>query len=268
MMHCDVVTLFPQMFEALTDYGVTGRAVKRGLVNVNCINPRDFTEDVHRTVDDRPFGGGPGMIMKMAPLDKACQSIVAKLDAGQLSAGQSEKKPRVIYFSPQGKPLTQSMAQAFSEESHLILIAGRYEGVDERFIEKWVTDEISLGDYILTGGELPAMVFLDSVIRLRPNVLGHVDSADQDSFSEQLHGLLDCPHYTRPEHYEGREVPKVLLSGNHEKIRQWRQKLSLERTLVRRPDLIDSIDGLDHTMDESTLLTSLESRAIQAREKD
>lgn len=257
-MHCDVITLFPQMFEALTNYGVTGRAVKRGLVEVNCINPRDFTEDVHRTVDDRPFGGGPGMIMKMAPLDKACQMIEQK----------QGRKPRVVYFSPQGVPLTQNLAKSFVNDEHLVLLAGRYEGVDERFVDKWVTDEISLGDYILTGGELPAMVFLDAVIRLCPNVLGHAHSADQDSFSDDLHGLLDCPHYTRPEVYDGREVPKVLLSGNHAKIRQWRQKQSLERTLVRRPDLIDSIEGVDHTMDVNTLLTSLESRAIQARDKD
>lgn len=225
-MKIAVVTLFPEMFSALTDCGVTGRAVKDGKVEVRCFNPRDYTSDRHRTVDDRPYGGGPGMLMMIEPLEKALAE--ARGWAGGAAA-------RVIYLSPQGQLLRSGVVKELSQGGNLVLIAGRYEGIDERFIQRHVDEEWSIGDYVLSGGELPAMVLMDAVIRQLPGVLGHEDSAEQDSFAA---GLLDCPHYTRPEHYGDLAVPEVLLSGNHERIRRWRLQQSLLRTWQRRPELL------------------------------
>ena len=227
-MWAGVVTLFPEMFAALTEYGVTGRAVKRGQLSVEFSNPREHAHDRHRTVDDRPFGGGPGMLMKVEPLLEAIEAIRQK----------APSPPRVIYLSPQGQPLTQQRAQELAEMDSLVLLCGRYEGIDERIIEMCVDEELSIGDYVLSGGELGAMVVLDAVTRLIPGVLGHADSAVEDSFTE---GWLDCPHYTRPEEFEERRVPEVLLSGNHELIRRWRLKQSLGRTWQRRPALLKDL---------------------------
>lgn len=210
-----VISLFPEMFRALTEYGVSGRAVKQEKVSVTCWNPRDFTHDNYQTVDDRPYGGGPGMLMKIQPLRDA-------IHAAKAAAGEGAK---VIYLSPQGRKLDQQGVLELAQHDKLILVAGRYEGIDERLIEREIDEEWSLGDFVLSGGELAAMTLMDAVIRLVPGVLGHEQSAQQDSFMD---GLLDCPHYTRPEVYEGQAVPDVLLSGNHEKIRQWRLKQSLE----------------------------------------
>jgi tRNA (guanine37-N1)-methyltransferase len=223
-----VITLFPEMFEPFTKQGVTGRAVKSGKLQVDCFNPRDFTQDRHRTVDDRPYGGGPGMLMMVKPLEDAIAA--AKEKAGD--------KVKVIYLSPQGKQLKQSGAKALADNDQMILLCGRYEGIDERVIERHVDEEISIGDYVLSGGELPAMVLIDAIARLVPGVLGHQASALEDSFAN---GLLDCPHYTRPEVLDGNPVPEVLLSGNHEKIRQWRLEQSLLRTLQRRPELLNNL---------------------------
>jgi len=224
-MQFGVISIFPEMFQALTASGVTGRAVSKGLVGIECWNPRDFTTDRHQTVDDRPYGGGPGMLMKVEPLEKAIAASKAKLGANS----------KVIYLSPQGKQLTQQGAESLAKEDSLIFLAGRYEGVDERLIQAQVDEEWSIGDYVLSGGELAAMVMMDSIIRLVPEVLGHDMSAVEDSFVD---GLLDCPHYTRPEVYEGESVPHVLLSGNHKKIERWRLKQALGRTWQRRPDLL------------------------------
>lgn len=223
-----VVSLFPDMFAPFTQQGVIGRAVKSGKLAVDTFNPRDFTTDRHRTVDDRPYGGGPGMLMMVQPLTEAIQA--AKHVGGE--------KSRVIYLSPQGKPLDQQDVQRLANIDRTILICGRYEGVDERVIESHVDEEISIGDYVLSGGELPAMVLMDAVARLVPGVLGHKASAIEDSFTD---GLLDCPHYTRPEVLNGQSVPEVLLSGDHEKIRQWRLMQSLGRTWQRRPELLNHL---------------------------
>jgi len=223
----DIVTLFPEMFDAL-ECGISGRALKQGLASINCWNPRDYTQDVHRTVDDRPYGGGPGMLMKVEPLRAA-------IDAARREVPHS----RVIYLTPQGRPLTQDALQQFSTQSGVILLAGRYEGVDERLLETEIDEEWSVGDYVLSGGELPAMILMDAVIRLLPGALGHQDSALQES---HVDGLLDCPHYTRPEMIDGMSVPKVLLSGDHEAIRLWRLQQSLGRTWLRRPELLEKRD--------------------------
>ncbi|MEX0615512.1 MAG: tRNA (guanosine(37)-N1)-methyltransferase TrmD [Methylophaga sp.] len=224
-MHLGVISLFPEMFKAVTDFGVTGRAVKNGRLQVTVWNPRDFTDDKHRTVDDRPYGGGPGMVMKVAPL-------LAAIDDAKTLLGEDSK---VIYLSPQGKPLTQVALGELVQQKSLILLAGRYEGIDERLIKQHVDEEWSIGDYVLSGGELPAMVMIDGMARLLPGVLGDAESAEQDSFMD---GLLDHPHYTRPEQLEGDTVPPVLLGGDHEAIRKWRLKQSLGRTWLRRPDLL------------------------------
>ena len=223
-----VVTLFPEMFEAVSRFGVTGRAVRNGSIEVECWNPRDFTHDKHRTVDDRPYGGGPGMLMKVQPLRDA-------IHAAKAAAGDEEVK--VIYLSPQGRRLDHNGVQELATRKKLILVAGRYEGIDERLIETEIDEEWSLGDFVLSGGELPAMTMIDAVSRLVPGVLGHQDSAVEDSFAD---GLLDCPHYTRPEQFDGMQVPEVLLGGNHEEIRRWRLKQQLGRTWKRRPELLDS----------------------------
>lgn len=228
-MRISIVTIFPDMIRAVTDFGITRRAVDTGLLEVSTVNPRDFTEDKHRTVDDRPFGGGPGMVMKVAPLQGAIRA--AKQAAG--------KDAKVIYLSPQGRTLDQAAVEQLAQEQALVLIAGRYEGVDERLIEAEVDEQFSIGDYVLSGGELPAMVLLDSVARRLPGVLGHEDSAEQDSFTGDYVNLLDCPHYTRPEVFEGKAVPEVLLSGNHAAIERWRRKQALGRTATRRPDLLE-----------------------------
>ncbi len=238
-MQFGIISLFPEMFQAITESGVTSRAVSKGLISINCWNPRDFTVDKYQTVDDRPYGGGPGMLMKVEPLKQAIAAAKAKLG--------SESK--VIYLSPQGKQLTQSRAGKLAQEKqNLIFLAGRYEGVDERLIQTHVDEEWSIGDYVLSGGELAAMVMMDTIIRLVPGVLGHDLSAVEDSFVD---GLLDCPHYTRPEDHNGLKVPDVLLSGNHEKIKQWRLKQALGRTWQRRPDLLAKRELSD---DEQALL--------------
>jgi tRNA (guanine37-N1)-methyltransferase len=220
------------MFEAVTAHGVTARAVKRGLLSVTCVNPRDFTEDVHRTVDDRPYGGGPGMVMMVEPLLAAIREAKHRVVA---SCECDDADVRVVYLSPQGKQFSQPVAAATATLPGLVLVAGRYEGLDERLISLAIDEEWSLGDYVLSGGEIAAMAVIDAVGRLLPGVLGHASSADEDSFSD---GLLDCPHYTRPEVYQGLAVPAVLLGGNHSLIRRWRRKQSLGRTFLRRPDLL------------------------------
>lgn len=224
-MRFDVITLFPDLFRILSDQGVTGRALARGLAELHLWNPRDFTHDVHRTVDDRPYGGGPGMVMKVEPLREAIR-------AARAAAPQS----RVAYLSPQGRVLDQAAMLEIVARPGWILLAGRYEGVDERLIESHVDEEWSIGDYVLSGGELPAMVVMDAVIRLLPGALGHVDSARQDS---HMDGLLDCPHYTRPERIEEGSVPSVLLGGDHAAIERWRLRQALGRTWRRRPDLLE-----------------------------
>ena len=224
-MRFGVVTIFPEMFDALIDFGVTGRAIREGIAEVGFWNPRDHAQDRHRSVDDRPYGGGPGMVMSAPPL-------VAAIREAKAAVGVEAK---VLYLSPQGPRLTQAKAEALAAGGALVLVAGRYEGIDERVIESVIDEEVSIGDYVLSGGELPAMVLMDAVIRLLPGALGHSESAAQDSFTE---GLLDCPHYTRPEVFEGSAVPEVLMSGDHEKIRRWRLEQSRRRTAERRPDLM------------------------------
>jgi tRNA (guanine37-N1)-methyltransferase len=225
MMKFGVVTLFPDMLDGITKYGITSRAVKKGFIDVLSWNPRDFTEDVHRTVDDRPYGGGPGMVMMIDPLKKAIHQAKAEL-------GQDAK---VVYLSPQGKPFNQAKARALSENGNLILVAGRYEGIDQRLIDHEIDEEISIGDFVVSGGELPAMMLIDAVARCIPSVLGHQDSAVEDSFFD---GLLDHPHYTRPESNGEDKVPDVLLSGNHKKIKAWRLQQALGQTWLKRPDLL------------------------------
>jgi tRNA (guanine37-N1)-methyltransferase len=224
-----VITLFPEMFAALTQAGVSGRAVRNQLCRVSFRDPRDFTQDNYRTVDDRPFGGGPGMVMLAEPLDLALTA--AKAAARREGAGS----PRLIYLSPQGRRLDQALVEELAVEPALVLLAGRYEGIDERLFARHALEEVSIGDYVLSGGELPAMVLLDAVIRQLPGALGHADSAKEDSFAD---GLLDCPHYTRPEQYLGLDVPGVLKSGDHAAIARWRLKQALARTRARRPDLL------------------------------
>jgi len=233
-----VVSLFPDMFRAVSEYGITGRAVSRGLSVVECWNPRDYTHDRHRTVDDRPYGGGPGMLMKIQPLRDAIDAAREVAPAGS----------PVVYLSPQGRRFDQALAAKLAALPGMVLLCGRYEGIDERLIQREVDLEVSLGDFVLSGGELPAMVLIDAVTRLLPGALGHALSAEQDSFAD---GLLDCPHYTRPEVYEGEAVPAILLGGNHEAIRRWRLKQSLGRTRERRPDLLEA---RELTSEEQALL--------------
>lgn len=228
-----VVTLFPEMFAAITQSGITRRALEEGLWWLEAVNPRDFTNDNHRTVDDRPYGGGPGMVMMPGPLELALAAARNKASA----AGAA--RSRVIYLSPQGRPLTHrrvmELADAAQAGQALVLLCGRYEGIDERLIGRCVDEEISIGDFVLSGGEIPAMALLDAVVRQLPGVLNDAESAAQDSF---VAGLLDCPHYTRPEEYAGQRVPDVLLSGHHEAIRRWRLQQALGRTWRRRPELL------------------------------
>ena len=232
MIHFDAVTLFPEMFDAVTRSGITRRAFEGQLYELVLWNPRDFSTNAYRSVDDRPYGGGPGMVMMPEPLEKALKAARQR----QRSSGVRESK--VIYFTPQGRPLDHALVGELGRHEGLILLAGRYEGVDERLIDRQADYEISIGDYVLSGGELPAMVLMDALIRQLPGVLGASESARQDSF---VNGLLDCPHYTRPEVYEGLAVPQVLLSGNHAEIERWRMKQSLGRTWSRRPELMSKL---------------------------
>jgi len=230
-LRVDVITIFPEMVRHALDEGIIGRAVDRDVVDIRVRDLRDFTTDRHRTVDDVPFGGGPGMVLKPEPLFRAVAAIQAERGAGA-----------VVLMSPQGRALTHGEAARFSRMERLIVICGRYEGVDERVVEALVTDEISIGDYVLTGGELPALVFVDAVVRLVPGVVGDQQSVAEDSFAA---GVLDHPHYTRPADFEGRAVPPVLLSGHHGEIDKWRRRERLRRTLERRPDLLERAEGLE-----------------------
>jgi tRNA (guanine37-N1)-methyltransferase len=225
-MRIDVITLFPELVKQVIGCGVVGRAAKSGLLRLECWNPRDFTLDKHRTVDDRPYGGGPGMLMKVQPLKDTIRAL-----------RQQNPDGRLIYLSPQGRPVTQDMLVRQSELQSLAFLCGRYEGIDQRLIEQQVDEEWSIGDYVISGGELAAMVCIDAIARLIPGALGHDQSAMQDSFSD---GLLDCPHYTRPEIIDGLAVPEVLLNGNHRQIEDWRLRQSLGRTWLRRPDLLEA----------------------------
>ena len=230
-MLIQAVTLFPEMFRSIVEYGVTGRARKQNLWQFSAINPRQFADNKLGYIDDRPFGGGAGMVMMAEPLCKAVEF-----------AKQSSLEPaRVIYLSPQGAPLTHKKVVELSQLSHLVLLCGRYEGVDERVLQSCVDEEISIGDFVVSGGELPAMMLMDAVLRFVPDVLGDMASAEQDSFAD---GLLDYPHYTRPAEFQGMGVPEVLTSGNHALIAEWRLEQSLRRTLMRRPDLLEKRDLL------------------------
>ena len=228
-MNIYLISLFPELIQQAAAFGVLGRAIRQQQLNLQCFNPRDYTEDKHRTVDDRPYGGGPGMLMKVEPLAKAI--MAAKDEAGENS--------KVVYMSPQGQQINQQLVvKTAALQEDLILIAGRYEGIDERLIDSLVDEEWSIGDYVLSGGEFAALVVVDAITRLIPGVLGDDESAIQDSF---MHGLLDCPHYTRPELIDDQTVPKVLLSGDHKAIKRWRLKQALGRTWLRRPDLLDAM---------------------------
>ena len=228
-MQMQVVTIFPDMINTIAEYGVVGRAVERKLISLECRNPRDFTVDAHRTVDDRPYGGGPGMVMKYEPAAAAIAAAKEKLPAGA----------PVVCMSPQGAHFDQATAQRCAGLPGIVLLAGRYEGIDERLIESLVDEELSLGDFVMSGGEIAAMAVIDAVARLLPGVLGDEASASQDSF---MNGLLDHPHYTRPEDIEGRRVPEVLLSGDHARIARWRYQQALGRSFERRPDLVEKLD--------------------------
>ncbi|MDF0604236.1 tRNA (guanosine(37)-N1)-methyltransferase TrmD [Neisseriaceae bacterium TC5R-5] len=241
-MQIDVVSLFPEMFDSIARFGVSQRALDLGIWGFQAWNPRDFTHDNYRRIDDRPYGGGPGMVMQIEPLQQALTA--ARQRQQQLGVMESH----TVYLSPQGSALTHNRVLALSQRPGLVLLCGRYEGVDERLIEREVDEEISIGDYVLSGGELPAMVLMDAVVRLLPGVLNDAQSAYEDSF---VTGLLDCPHYTRPEEYQGMPVPEVLLSGNHALIAQWRLQQALGRTWQRRPDLL-----------QNRLLTKQESRLL------
>ncbi|MGZ3157808.1 MAG: tRNA (guanosine(37)-N1)-methyltransferase TrmD [Burkholderiaceae bacterium] len=229
-MQFDVVTLFPEMFSALTQSGITRRAFDQKKCDLALWNPRDFTSDNHRTVDDRPYGGGPGMVMLAKPLQAAIDAAKTR----QIEQGL--QSPRVVYLSPQGQPLTHRRVMEMTTEPGLVLLCGRYEAVDQRLLDRCVDEEISLGDFVLSGGELPAMALMDAVIRQLPGVLNDDASAVEDSF---VNGLLDCPHYTRPEVYEGVAVPPVLLGGHHAEIEKWRREQMLAATAKKRPDLIE-----------------------------
>ncbi len=228
-MHIAVVSLFPEMVSTIGEYGVVGRAQDRNLITLEYENPRDHTTDAHRTVDDRPYGGGPGMVMKFQPVADALTAVKGRMP---------EACPRV-YLSPQGQSFDQAMAKRLAALPGIIFLAGRYEGIDERLIKTHIDEEISLGDFVLSGGEIAAMAVIDAVVRLLPGVLGDDESAVQDSFMD---GLLDHPHYTRPEVIEGKRVPDVLLSGNHAEIARWRNKQALGRSYLRRPELLDELD--------------------------
>jgi len=228
--HFDVITIFPEMLQAVSHYGITRRALEDGLFGLKTWDPRDFTTDAYRRVDDRPYGGGPGMVMMAQPLEAAIEAAAKR----QRDAGVA--KPLVVLMSPQGERLTEAVVRSLEPQEGLVIVAGRYEGVDERLVAKRVDREISIGDFVTSGGELPAMVLIDCLVRRLPGSLGDEQSAAEDSFRA---GLLDWPHYTRPEAWQGAAVPEVLLSGNHAAIRRWRRKQALGRTWERRPELLD-----------------------------
>lgn len=242
-MKFDVISLFPEAFDAISKHGITARALERKIYSLSLINPRDFTTDNHKTVDDRPYGGGPGMVMLVEPLAQAIAT-----------AKKANPNAKVIHLSPRGSVLNHQKVMALSELEGLILLASRYEGVDERLLQSLVDEEVSIGDYVLSGGELPAMALIDAIVRQLPGSLGDADSAIEDSF---VNGLLDCPHYTRPEVYQELSVPEVLLSGNHAKIREWRLKQSLALTRAKRPDLL-----------AARSLTKEEARLLEEVKKD
>ena len=250
-MQFDVVSLFPEMFAALTQSGVTRRAHEQGLWNLSIWNPRDFTTDRHRTVDDRPYGGGPGMVMLARPLEATINA------AKQRQIDMGLPAPRVVFMSPQGKSLTHERVMGLKNEPGLVVLCGRYEAVDQRLLDRVVDEEISLGDFVLSGGELPAMALMDAVVRQLPGVLGDDASAVEDSF---VNGLLDSPHYTRPEVYEGVAVPSVLMGGNHAEIMKWRRQRMLEATAKKRPDLLDKARG-------AGLLTKADEQFLATLEK-
>ena len=256
----DVVTLFPEMFSAITQSGITRRALEEGIWSLDCSIPRDFATDNYRSVDDRPYGGGPGMVMMAGPLETAINA--ARLRQERAGATTS----RVVCLSPQGEPLTHRRIMELAHDAMagegLVLLCGRYEGIDERLIERCVDEEISIGDFVLSGGEIPAMALLDAIVRQLPGVLNDEDSAGQDSF---VAGLLDCPHYTRPEEYDGRRVPDVLLSGHHEAIRRWRLMQALGRTWQRRPDLLA---GRSLSKEETQLLKQYQEQCGQETKKE
>ena len=249
-MQVSIITLFPEMFKALSESGISSRAIENGLLSLTTINPRDYAVDKHKSVDDRPYGGGPGMVMTVPPLANAIHAAKTVMETGANSS--SEDAVKVVYMSPQGKRLDQAMVTELSQCQKLVVLCGRYEGVDERLIEAEVDEEISIGDYVISGGELAAMVLLDGVIRQLPEALGDIESAKQDSFASRP--LLDCPHYSRPESINGQDVPAVLLSGDHEAIRRWRLQQSLLRTRERRPDLFER---LELSREEQALLDEL-----------
>jgi tRNA (guanine37-N1)-methyltransferase len=250
MRRACAITIFPEMFRAITECGMTRRALETGALALELVNPRDFADNAYRRVDDRPYGGGPGMIMMAEPLDAAIEHARERVPGAT-----------VTYLSPQGRTLDQARVRQIADGEDRILLCGRYEGVDERVIERQVDEEISVGDYVLAGGELAAMVLIESVARLLPGVLGNADSAQQDSFSD---GLLDCGHYTRPEKWRGMAVPEVLLGGNHEEIRRWRLKDALRRTRARRPDLLRNV-----ARDEEArlILEQLDEESIQSEQR-
>jgi tRNA (guanine37-N1)-methyltransferase len=250
-MQFEVISLFPEMFSAITECGITSRAFKKNIYQLNVINPRSFTTDNHKTVDDRPYGGGPGMVMLADPLASAIKAAKQRLHANGIT-------PHVVHMSPKGKPLTHEKVIALMHYKGMVVLASRYEGVDQRLLDALVDEEISSGDYVLSGGELPAMVLIDAMVRQLPGSLGDADSANEDSF---VNGLLDYPHYTRPEEYENVKVPDVLLSGNHEKIREWRLKQSLALTRAKRPDLLAE---RSLTKEEARLLQEVISEQEQA----
>ena len=254
-MQFDVVTIFPEMFEAVTRHGITRRALEEGRFGFATWNPRDFVSDNHRTVDDRPYGGGPGMVMLADPLEACLDAAIGR---------QKEKgvaSPKVVLMSPQGERLDERVVRELSSEQGLVILAGRYEGIDERLIAKRVDREVSIGDFVVSGGELPAMMVMDSIVRRLPGSLNDAESAVQDSFSA---GLLDWPHYTRPEEWKGAKVPDVLMSGNHAAIARWRRKQALGRTLERRPDLLE---GLELTKEDAKLLDEYKREQAQAQQQ-
>ncbi|MFW5790273.1 MAG: tRNA (guanosine(37)-N1)-methyltransferase TrmD [Bacillota bacterium] len=242
-MYFDILTLFPEIFPGPLDHSITGRAMENGLLEINAVDIRDFSQDKHNRVDDTPYGGGAGMVMQPGPIARAYNSVIES----------RQQKSKTIFFSPQGRQLDQLKVKELAEEPGLILLCGHYEGVDERIRQEIVDEEISIGDYVLTGGELPAMVLIDAVSRMLPGVVGTRASAEEDSF---YHGLLDYPHYTRPREYKGQEVPEILLSGHHARIDRWRKKQSIKRTLLRRPDLLAE---KDLTEEEKELLREVKA---------
>ena len=235
-MEFHVMTLFPEMIVQGLSTSVLGRAIARGIISLNAVNIRDYTLDKHKRVDDYPYGGGAGMVMSADPVVRCCRSVFEKKEEKKRGEGKEAGRRRVIYLTPQGRTFSQEMAREFAKEEELVFLCGHYEGIDERAVEMVVTDQVSIGDYVLTGGELAVMVVIDAVARLVPGVLNNGDSAEFETFHDHL---LEYPQYTRPEVYEGRAVPEVLLSGHHAKIEQWRRQQSIERTRALRPELLE-----------------------------